>query len=99
MSIGRIVYSKMPTKRKLCDVYGFGLPSIILVFVSTILLKVAFYYSIFLWLHFAKSKGSLKRLKQPKPRYGPSLLINMLTALKGSHFYFYLISLLTLAAM
>ena len=29
MSIGRIMYSKMPTKRKLSDFYGFGLPSII----------------------------------------------------------------------
>ena len=28
MSIGRIMYSKMPTKRKLSDFYGFGLPSI-----------------------------------------------------------------------
>ena len=27
MSIGRIMYSKMPTKRKLSDFYGFGLPS------------------------------------------------------------------------
>ena len=28
MSIGRIMYSKMPTKRKLGDFYEFGLPSI-----------------------------------------------------------------------
>ena len=28
MSIGRIMYSKIPTKRKLSDFYGFGLPSI-----------------------------------------------------------------------
>ena len=27
MSIGRIMYSKMPTKRKLSDFYGLGLPS------------------------------------------------------------------------
>ena len=29
MSIGRIMYSKMPTKRKLSDFYGFGLTSIL----------------------------------------------------------------------
>ena len=27
MSIGRIMYSKMPTKRKLSHFFGFGLPS------------------------------------------------------------------------
>ena len=29
MSIGRIMYSKIQTKRKLSDFYGFGIPSII----------------------------------------------------------------------
>ena len=29
-------------------------------------------YSNYLWLHVAKSIGSLKRLKEPRPRYGPS---------------------------
>ena len=43
-------------------------------------------YIISLWLHFAKFKGSLKRTAVwPIP-----FLINMLTALKGSQFYFYL---------
>ena len=42
----------------------------ILVFVSTTLLKVA--NSNFLWLHIAKSKGSLKKLEWSKKRYGPS---------------------------
>ena len=31
-----------------------------------------FYYNNYLWLRVAKSMGSLKRLKQGKPRYGPS---------------------------
>ena len=29
MSIGRIMYSKMPTKPKLSHFFGFGLPSIL----------------------------------------------------------------------
>ena len=49
----------------------FGLIWIILVFVSTTLLRDA-NYSTSLWPHVAKSIGSLKRLKQPKPRYGRS---------------------------
>ena len=46
-------------------------------------------YSNSRWVHVAKSIVSLKMLNYPKPRYGPS----MFTALKGFHFYFYLLLL------
>ena len=65
----------------------FGSVWIILVFVSTILLKVA-KDSISLWLYFAKSKGSLKR------QWPISCLIDILTALNGPQFYSYLLLLL-----
>ena len=38
--------------------------------------------------------SSLKRIKKPKPRYGPSIpQLNMPTALKWSQFYFYSLGL------
>ena len=46
MSIGRIMYSKMPTKRKLSDFYGFGLPSIILFFMNYLIYVISFEFLI-----------------------------------------------------
>ena len=64
----------------------------ILVFVSTVLLKVV-KFSNSLWLHFAKSKGSEEALVAETMVWPTPFLINMLTALKGSLFYFYLLLL------
>ena len=49
-------------------------------------------YSISLWLHFAKSKGSLKRHRYPKPRNGPSLFSLIYSLLLKEPFHFYFIS-------
>ena len=68
----------------------FGPIWIIQVIVSTALLKDAKICSNSLWFHAAKSIGSLKRLKQPKPRYGPCPFSLICSLLLKYLFYFLL---------
>ena len=82
-------------KRELTAVFDIDLKHVIRLYLDLFQSLYDFFaeirnYSIFFWLSLSVHSMSLKRIDYPKQLSGPPFLLNVSTALKGTHNYIFI---------